>query len=84
MTLQALPGQIITPEGPTGAGKAMLINLPMRIYEIDNGNISIDGEDIRDIRKAGLLDLWSYDALRRACFTDRRENDLIQLIRIRS
>ena len=54
MTLEARPGQTIALVGPTGAGKTTIINLLTRFYEINGGSISIDGIDIRDIRKADL------------------------------
>jgi len=54
MTLEAKPGQIFALVGPTGAGKTTIINLLTRFYEIEGGRISIDGRDIRDIRKADL------------------------------
>jgi ATP-binding cassette subfamily B protein len=54
MTLEAKPGQIFALVGPTGAGKTTIINLLTRFYEINQGSITIDGKDIRDIRKADL------------------------------
>ncbi len=54
MTLEARPGETVALVGPTGAGKTTIVNLLMRFYEIDGGRISIDGRDIREIRKAGL------------------------------
>lgn len=54
MTLEAKAGQIIALVGPTGAGKTTITNLLTRFYEINDGCISIDGTDIRDIKKADL------------------------------
>jgi len=54
MSLEAKPGEIFALVGPTGAGKTTIINLLTRFYEIDEGRISIDGRDIRDIRKTDL------------------------------
>ncbi|MBE3132500.1 MAG: ABC transporter ATP-binding protein, partial [Acidobacteria bacterium] len=54
MTLEARAGQTIALVGPTGAGKTTIINLLTRFYEIQGGRISIDGRDIRTVRKSDL------------------------------
>ncbi len=54
MSLEAKPGQMVALVGPTGAGKTTIINLLTRFYEIGSGTISIDGTDIRDLKKADL------------------------------
>ena len=54
MSFEAKPGQIIALVGPTGAGKTTLINLLSRFYEVEGGSISIDGKDLRLIRKDEL------------------------------
>jgi ATP-binding cassette, subfamily B, multidrug efflux pump len=54
MTLKAESGETLALVGPTGAGKTTLINLLTRFYEIGGGRITIDGKDIRNIRKADL------------------------------
>jgi len=54
LTLDAQPGQSIAIVGPTGAGKTTLVNLLMRFYEIDDGTITFDGIDIRDLRRDDL------------------------------
>jgi ATP-binding cassette subfamily B multidrug efflux pump len=54
VSLIAEPGQTIALVGPTGAGKTTIVNLLTRFYDIDVGNISIDGLDIRHMKKADL------------------------------
>jgi ATP-binding cassette subfamily B protein len=54
MNLEAKAGQTIALVGPTGAGKTTLINLLTRFYEINEGSITIDGHDLREISKDDL------------------------------
>ena len=54
VNLEAKPGQMIALVGPTGAGKTTIINLLTRFYDIDSGNIYIDGIDIREVKKVDL------------------------------
>ena len=44
------PGRVVAIVGPTGAGKTSLVNLLSRFYDVREGRISVDGEDIRDLR----------------------------------
>jgi len=50
----ALPGQKIGLCGPTGAGKSTIINLITRYYDIDKGDILIDGHSIYDVQQDSL------------------------------
>jgi ATP-binding cassette subfamily B protein len=47
-------GEVLAIVGPTGAGKTTVVNLLMRFYEIDKGNIKIDGIDIRELTRDNL------------------------------
>ncbi|SLM11808.1 Uncharacterized ABC transporter ATP-binding protein YfiC [uncultured spirochete] len=53
-SLEIPAGQTIALVGPTGAGKTTITNLLTRFYDIQEGQIRIDGIDIRAIRKADL------------------------------
>ncbi len=54
LTVKAERGQRVAIVGPTGCGKTTLINLLMRFYDVDGGSISVDGKDIRSIKKHSL------------------------------
>ena len=56
---KALPGQKIAIVGPTGAGKTTIVNLLMRFYEVNGGDIKIDGISIFDMTRAQLRDIFS-------------------------
>ena len=54
VSLEAKAGQTIALVGPTGAGKTTIINLLTRFYEVNEGRITIDGRDIRNVSKSDL------------------------------
>ncbi|MGE5390388.1 MAG: ABC transporter ATP-binding protein [Deltaproteobacteria bacterium] len=69
MNIDVGAGQTIAIVGPTGAGKTTLVNLLMRFYEIEGGRITIDGIDIRDMKRGPmrrifgmvLQDTWLFN-----------------------
>ena len=54
LNVSVAPGQRIAIVGPTGCGKTTLINLLMRFYDVDAGEISVDKVDIRNINRGNL------------------------------
>lgn len=58
MNIDVKKGQTIAVVGPTGAGKTTLVNLLMRFYEIDGGKITIDGVDIKDVKRGNLRSIF--------------------------
>mgnify|MGYP004499544093 FL=1 len=54
----AEPGQKISIVGATGSGKTTMINLLMRFYEVDSGDILIDGTSTKDMTREQVRDLF--------------------------
>ena len=54
LNLHVQPGQRIAIVGPTGCGKTTLINLLMRFYDVNEGAILVEGEDIRTVSRHSL------------------------------
>ena len=54
ITFTADPGQTIALVGPTGSGKTSITALAHRFYEVQDGSITIDGQDIRDVTQDSI------------------------------
>lgn len=54
VSFKALEGKVVAIVGPTGSGKTTIVNLLMRFYDKLNGNITIDGFEIEDIKRDTL------------------------------
>ncbi len=59
LSLDAEAGRLIAIVGPTGAGKTTIINLLMRFYDADRGEIRVDGIETRDITRTSLRRAWA-------------------------
>jgi ABC-type multidrug transport system fused ATPase/permease subunit len=89
MNLDVRTGDTIAIVGPTGAGKTTLVNLLMRFYEINGGSITIDGIDIRDIKRSNLRrmfgmvlqDTWLFNGTIRDNIAYGRQNATLDEIK---
>ena len=75
-------GQKIAIVGPTGAGKTTMVNLLMKFYEINDGDILIDGKSIKELKRENIHDLfvmvlqdtWLFDGTIRENIKYNRKN----------
>ncbi len=58
LNLHVQPGQRVAIVGPTGSGKTTVINLLMRFYDVNSGNIKVEDIDVRDITRKSLRDSY--------------------------
>ena len=81
-TATAMPGQKIAIVGPTGAGKTTMVNLLMKFYEINSGDIRIDGISTKDLTRENihelftmvLQDTWLFEGTIKENIVYNREN----------
>lgn len=57
VSLRAEPGQTVAIIGSTGSGKSTLLSLVARLFDVADGEVRIDGVDVRDLDPAGL---WGH------------------------
>ena len=76
LNLSARPGQKIAIVGATGSGKTTVVNLLTRFYEIDRGQITIDGIDITEIPKADLRHAIAIVLQDTVLFSDTIRNNI--------
>ncbi len=70
LSLHVEPGQTVAIVGPTGSGKTTVINLLMRFYDVNEGEIFVDGKEIRTLTRESLRraftmvlqDTWLFNA----------------------
>ncbi|MDP4147223.1 MAG: ABC transporter ATP-binding protein [Bacillota bacterium] len=76
ISFKALPGQTTAFIGSTGAGKSTLINLVPRFYDVTQGQILIDGMDVREVTQHDLRDLIGYVPQKGSLFKGTIESNL--------
>jgi len=54
------PGETVALVGPTGAGKSTVAKLLMRLYDVGDGAVRVDGHDVRDVRLSDLRESIGY------------------------
>jgi ATP-binding cassette subfamily B protein len=87
-TAEIKPGQRIAIVGPTGAGKTTMVNLLMRFYDVNGGNIMIDGVDTCEMKRADvrrifgmvLQDTWLFNGSVKANIAYGKDNATMEEI----
>jgi ATP-binding cassette subfamily B protein len=88
LNLKVSKGDTLAIVGPTGAGKTTLVNLMLRFYELDGGSITIDGNNIKNMKRENLRrmfgmvlqDTWLFNGTIRDNIAYGKENATVDEI----
>lgn len=75
-SLKLEPGKITGIHGASGSGKSTLLKLLMRFWDVNQGRVSVDGEDVRKIPTRHLRDMESYVTQETHLFHDSIANNI--------
>ena len=75
-SLKLEPGKITGIHGASGSGKSTLLKLLMRFWDVNEGSVSVDGEDVRKIPTRHLRDMESYVTQETHLFHDSIANNI--------
>jgi ATP-binding cassette, subfamily B, bacterial MsbA len=74
--LRIAPGEIVALVGGSGAGKSTVVNLLPRFYDVNEGRITVDGHDIRDVTLHSLRTLMGFVTQEVVLFNDTVRNNI--------
>ena len=75
-SLKLQPGKITGIHGASGSGKSTLLKLLMRFWDVQEGSVSVDGADVREIPTKHLRDMESYVTQETHLFHDSIANNI--------
>ncbi len=75
-SIKLQPGKITGIHGASGSGKSTLLKLLMRFWDVQDGNVSVDGKDVRKIPTRHLRDMESYVTQETHLFHDSIANNI--------
>ncbi|MEO8034372.1 MAG: ABC transporter ATP-binding protein, partial [Acidobacteriota bacterium] len=74
--LNVEPGEIVALVGGSGAGKSTLVNLLPRFYDVNEGRVTVDGRDVRDLKLRSLRGLMGFVTQDVVLFNDNVRNNI--------
>ena len=76
VSIDVAPGEIVALVGGSGAGKSTFVNLLPRFYDVNDGRITVDGHDVRDVKIESLRALMGFVTQEVVLFNDTVKNNI--------
>jgi subfamily B ATP-binding cassette protein MsbA len=76
VSIDVEPGELVALVGGSGAGKSTFVNLLPRFYDVNDGRITVDGRDIRDVKLESLRSLMGFVTQEVVLFNDTVRNNI--------